>query len=193
MNLNEDRFTLTKVKREKNGGLDIHFDYIVKDGEETYNNKGELADDKIPHPDLMERIKKLKPFLVDAYGFNKYRKLISNAEFQGTEDQVTKTEDLNAEILGKVDITGVSVSGQEDNRGAIITGTFDIQNGVKTALNSHRIKFSSTFFGWESEVGELIDELQKECYLYLFKNKKAQLDIPFGEDEKTEGKKEPEE
>ena len=78
--------------------------------------------------------------------------------------------------MNKTTVTGVHLSGQDQNRGVIITGKIQCENGSSNAVNSPRLRFSSEVFGFEEELESEIDHIEDELYLYLHENKKAQLE-----------------
>jgi hypothetical protein len=80
--------------------------------------------------------------------------------------------------LGKLDVTGYKVSGsikgEKDKRAVIITGTFEQEDGTKTALNSPLIKFDKKTFNFEDDVKVIIDDLEDEVREYIKGTKRAQ-------------------
>ena len=83
--------------------------------------------------------------------------------------------------MKNIEVRGVSFSGQDDNVGIVLTGLFTVSNGQKTAINSPRLKFNTEKFGFEEELEEIAADIETEVYAFLFKGKKAQLEL-FGAD-----------
>ena len=75
----------------------------------------------------------------------------------------------------------MSFSGQDDNVGVVLTGLFTVSNNQKTAIKSPRLKFNTETFGFEEELEEIAADIETEVYAFLFKGKKAQLEL-FGAD-----------
>ena len=89
-------------------------------------------------------------------------------------------EDFAKEMMNNIEVRGISLSGKDDNAGVIITGLFTTYNNQKTCINSPRIKLSVDSFGFEEELEEIVTEIEEEVYDFLFKGKKAQLEL-FGQ------------
>lgn len=75
----------------------------------------------------------------------------------------------------------MSYSGQDDNVGVVLTGLFTVSNNQNTAINSPRLKFNTETFGFEEELEAIVADIENEVYAFLFKGKKAQLEL-FGAD-----------
>ena len=58
---------------------------------------------------------------------------------------------------------------------------FTVSNNQKTAINSPRLKFNTETFGFEEELEAIVADIENEVYAFLFKGKKAQLEL-FGAD-----------
>lgn len=91
------------------------------------------------------------------------------------------SRDFADEMLKNIEVRGVSFSGQDDNVGVVLTGLFTVSNNQKTAINSPRLKFNTETFGFEEELEEIAANIETEVYAFLFKGKKAQLEL-FGAD-----------
>jgi hypothetical protein len=172
------QFTLEKVKSVKGGGLEISYEVEDVIGQETYHDKDNKKSTKVPHPDLTSQLNLLVPMLARIYHFTFIRDVISNAEFKAKPEQSRFAEKALQEIMERIKVTGVAVSGQDENKGIIITGTFNgDQLNMKMAINSHRIKFNSITYGFEDGLEEIITKLTDEVFEYLFGGKQAQLEI----------------
>lgn len=185
----ENSFNLSKVKVISGGGLDVTFEVEEVIGAEVYRENYHLASSKEIHPDLQKLFDRLKPIMARVYHLSFFRSLLEVPEFKATKKQKDLAEDAFKEVLSKVTVTGVSLSGKDDNVGVVITGTFTADSNQKMAINSHRMKFSDTRYGFEEEMEEIIGEIEREVYAFLFKNKKAQLTLfdehgePYGTQE----------
>ena len=84
------------------------------------------------------------------------------------------------ELLKQIDVRGVSWSGSGDNVGVIITAVLETPNGLKTCINTPRIKMEQISFSLEEELETIVEAIKKEVYAYLFKDKQAQLSL-FGQ------------
>ena len=45
------------------------------------------------------------------------------------------------------------------------------------AINSHRIKFDVTTYGFEEDIEDIVDDLHDEVYAYIWEGKSAQLEL----------------
>ena len=179
----ENSFALSKVKTISGGGLDVHFEVEEACGAEVYRENYHLSSSKEIHPDLKKLFDQLKPILARVYHLSFFRSLIETPDFKATKKQQELAEEAFKEVLAKLDVTGISLSGKDNNLGVVLTGTFTADSNQKMAINSHRMKFSDTRYGFEEEMEEIIGNIETEVYAFLFKNKRAQLELfdEFGE------------
>ena len=84
------------------------------------------------------------------------------------------------ELVSKINVRGVSWSGSDENIGVIITAVYETPNGLKTCINTPRIKLAQISFGFEEELETILDSIRKEVFAFLFNGKQAQLSL-FGE------------
>lgn len=185
----EKAFNLCKVKVVSGGGLDVTFEVEEAIGAEVYRENYHLASSKEIHPDLQKLFDRLKPIMARVYHLSFFRSLLETPDFKATKKQKELSEEAFKEVIAKLTVTGVALSGKDDNVGVILTGTFTADSNQKMAINSHRMKFSDTRYGFEEEMEEIIGEIEREVYAFLFKNKKAQLTLfdehgePYGTQE----------
>ena len=185
----EKAFNLCKVKVVSGGGLDVTFEVEEAIGAEVYRENYHLASSKEIHPDLQKLFDRLKPIMARVYHLSFFRSLLETPDFKATKKQKELAEEAFKEVIAKLTVTGVALSGKDDNVGVILTGTFTADSNQKMAINSHRMKFSDTRYGFEEEMEEIIGEIECEVYAFLFRNKKAQLTLfdeygePYGTQE----------
>jgi hypothetical protein len=110
-----------------------------------------------PHPDLIDAIKAMTEFLRNVYPFTE-------------------------EYLTKIHANGIAIAGAGANKGIVITGTYETPSGRKTAINSDRIPFKGTAYGWEDRLQDLVTKIEDEVYEYLENGKRGQLEIAFDDD-----------
>ena len=185
----EKAFSLSKVKVISGGGLDVNFEVEEAIGAEVYRENYHLASSKEIHPDLQKLFDRLKPIMARVYHLSFFRTLLDTPDFKATKKQKELAEIAFKEITNKISVTGVSLSGKDDNVGVVITGAFTADSNQKMAINSHRMKFNDERYGFEEELEEIVGDIDREVYAFLFKNKKAQLTLfdefgePYGEQE----------
>ena len=168
----EKAFALSKVKTLKDGGLDVHYEVTETIGNESYTNKYHVESAKDIHPDLRDCFDRLRPIM---------GRIFNITSFLSTKKQSELSRDFADEMLKNIEVRGVSFSGQDDNVGVVLTGLFAVSNNQKTAINSPRLKFNTETFGFEEELEEIAADIETEVYAFLFKGKKAQLEL-FGSD-----------
>lgn len=177
----EKAFALSKVKTLKDGGLDVHYEVTETIGNESYTNKYHVESAKDIHPDLRDCFDRLRPIMGRIFNITSFLSMVETSDFKATKKQSELSRDFADEMLKNIEVRGVSFSGQDDNVGAVLTGLFTVSNNQKTAINSPRLNFNTETFGFEEELEEIAADIETEVYAFLFKGKKAQLEL-FGAD-----------
>ncbi len=177
----EKAFALSKVKTLKGGGLDVHYEVTETIGDESYTNKYHVESAKDIHPDLRDCFNRLRPIMGRIFNITSFLSIVETPDFKATQKQNELSRDFADAMLKNIKVRGVSFSGQNDNVGVVLTGSFTVSNDQKTAINSPRLKFNTKVFGFEKELEEIAADIETEVYAFLFKNKKAQLEL-FGAD-----------
>ena len=156
MNEKPEQFTLKKVKYIPDSNLFSSFIMQEIRGNEIYNNKGKLESNKLPHPDLTNLLTQMIPMAkrVLMYG----------------DDQ-------------SVRVTGLSITGFEETKAVILTTLVMAPAGVLMGIPTHKIELSGDIYAFEEELSGITDKIEKEVFEYLFKGKKAQLELfdPLGD------------
>lgn len=177
----EKAFALSKVKTLKDGGLDVHYEVTETIGNESYTNKYHVESAKDIHPDLRACFERLRPIMGRIFNITSFLSFMETPETKATKAQKDAAREYADEMLRNIEVRGVSFSGQDDNVGVVLTGLFAVSNNQKTAINSPRLKFNTETFGFEEELEEIAGDIEREVYAFLFKGKKAQLEL-FGAD-----------
>lgn len=177
----EKAFALSKVKTLKGGGLDVHYEVTETIGDESYTNKYHVESAKDIHPDLRDCFNRLRPIMGRIFNITSFLSIVETPDFKATQKQNELSRDFADEMLKNIKVRGVSFSGQNDNVGVVLTGSFTVLDNQKTAINSPRLKFNTKAFGFEKELEEIAADIETEVYAFLFKGKKAQLEL-FGAD-----------
>lgn len=177
----KEKFSLSKVKLLKDGGLDVHYEVTEVVGNESYTNKYHVESAKDIHPDLRDCFDRLRPIMGRIFNITSFLSMVETSDFKATKKQSELSRDFADEMLKNIQVRGVSFSGQDDNVGVVLTGLFTVSNNQKTAINSPRLKFNTETFGFEEELEEIAADIENEVYAFLFKGKKAQLEL-FGAD-----------
>lgn len=182
----EKAFALSKVKMLKDGGLDVHYEVTETIGNESYTNKYHVESAKDIHPDLRECFDRLRPIMGRIFNITSFLSMIE-ANFKATKVQQEMARNFANEMLQNIDVRGVSYSGQDDNVGVVLSGVFTVSNNQKVAINSPRLKFNTITFGFEEELEDITATIETEVYAFLFKGKKAQLELFGANGEPTPG------
>ena len=177
----KEKFSLSKVKLLKDGGLDVHYEVTEVVGNESYTNKYHVLSAKDIHPDLRDCFDRLRPIMGRIFNITSFLSMVETPDFKATKKQSELSRDFADEMLKNIEVRGVSFSGQDDNVGVVLTGLFTVSNNQKTAINSPRLKFNTETFGFEEELEAIVADIENEVYAFLFKGKKAQLKL-FGAD-----------
>lgn len=177
----KEKFALSKVKLLKDGGLDVHYEVTEVIGNESYTNKYHVFSAKDIHPDLRKLFDNLRPIMGRVFNITSFKSMMATPNFKATKKQTEIAEAFAKECLWNIEVRGVSLSGQDDNVGVILTGLFTVSNNQKTAINTPRMKFNTETFGFEEELEYNVSDIEDEVYEYLFNGKKAQLEL-FGAD-----------
>lgn len=173
----ESSFALSKVKLLKDGGLDVHYEVTEVVGSESYTNKYHVESAKDIHPDLRVLFDSLRPILGRIFWVTSFIKMIESDEFKSNKNQKEVANSFADMMLKNIEVRGISLSGKDDNVGVVLTGLLTVANNQKTAINSPRIKFNTESFGFEEELENIVSDIEREVYAFLFKNKKAQLEL----------------
>lgn len=171
------RFKLEKIKLISGGGVQVKFEKQQVIGSDTYVNTEDLKSSKQPHPDLIALIEEMQEMVAKIFGFISVRSLVSDKKFNGDKIQQKFINAWVEEMISRINVTGVSISGSENTRGAIITATYQVDNKQKVAMNTPRILFSAESRGFEQRLGELVNELEDEAYKFCFGNKVSNPEI----------------
>ena len=177
----KEKFSLSKVKLLKDGGLDVHFEVTEVVGNESYTNKYHVLSAKDIHPDLRKLFKDLCPIMGRVFNITSFKSMIATPDFKATKKQKEIADSFANECLGNIEVKGVSLSGQDDNVGVVLAGLFTISNNQKTAINTPRMKYAVETFGFEEELENIVCDIENEVYEFLFDGKRAQMDL-FGAD-----------
>lgn len=177
----KEKFSLAKVKLLKDGGLDVHFEVTEVVGNESYTNKYHVLSAKDIHPDLRKLFKDLCPIMGRVFNITSFKSMIATPDFKATKKQIEIADSFANECLGNIEVKGVSLLGQDDNVGVVLTGLFTVSNNQKTAINTPRMKYAVETFGFEEELENIVCDIENEVYEFLFEGKRAQMDL-FGAD-----------
>ena len=177
----EKDFNLSKVKLLPKGGIQAEYQVTQTiDGDASLIDRNETCTRDV-HPDLAAMFEDLRTIVGRVFNITSFLTLLESDEMKLPESKRMLARSFADELLSKIEVRGVSWSGTGDNVGVVITAVFETPNGLKTCINTPRIKMAQISFGFEEELETIVESIKTEVYAYLFKGKQAQLSL-FGQD-----------
>lgn len=178
---NPKDFQLEKVKLVNNGGICAHYDVTEVVGGTSYTNHYVVDNGMDVHPDLAHLFEDLRPIVARVFNINSFLSFVEDPANKIPAKIQEQARGFAGELLNNIEVRGVSFSGKDDNVGVVITAVYTTANGLKTCINTPRIKMATISFGFEEELEEIVSKIEREVYAYLFDGKQAQLSL-FGAD-----------
>jgi hypothetical protein len=176
----EKDFNLSKVKLLPKGGIQAEYQVTqIVDGETSLIDRNETCTRDV-HPDLLAMFADLRTIVARVFNITSFLTLLESDEMKLPESKKMLARNFADELLSKIEVRGVAWSGTGDNTGVVITSVFETPNGLKTCINTPRIKMATISFGFEEELETIVESIKKEVYAYLFKGKQAQMSL-FGD------------
>lgn len=169
--LKESEFDLKKFKLDKDSMI-VEFEEVRQTNDGQVKIPHSMNPPFQPHPDLLDLLSRMKSYVLKQYDYNQ---LYMQRNEESKEDQ-SKLKEAWQELNKNLTVSGFSISGSDQLKGAVITAKLKTESGTR-AMPTGRIVFSSDKLGYEKEVEVLTDELKTEVYACLFENKRAQLDL----------------
>ena len=176
----EKDFNLSKVKLLPKGGIQAEYQVTqIVDGETSLIDRNETCTRDV-HPDLLGLFSDLRAIVGRTFNITSFLTLLESDEMKLPESKKMLARNFADELLKKIEVRGVSWSGSDENTGVVITAVFETPSGLKTCINTPRIKMATISFGFEEELETIVDAIKTEVYAYLFKGKQSQLSL-FGD------------
>lgn len=176
----EKNYNLSKVKLNPNGGLQADYQVTETVGGEPSVTDYHASVSRDIHPDLRGLFEDLRPIVGRVFNITSFLTFLDSDEMKLPESKKMLARAFADELIAKIDVRGVSWSGTDDNTGVVITAVFETPNGLKTCINTPRIKMATISFGFEEELEKIVEAIKTEVYQFLFNGKQAQLSL-FGE------------
>lgn len=177
----EKNFNLSKVKLNPSGGLSADYQVTEIVGGELSVTDYSASVSREIHPDLKGCFDDLRTIVGRVFNITSFLTLLESEDMKLPASKMLTARAFAQELISKIDVRGVSWSGSEDNAGVVITAVFETPNGLKTCINTPRIKLAQISFGFEEELETIVNDIKKEVYAFLFKGKQAQLSLFGGE------------
>jgi|SRR3972149_1800566 len=176
-NPSKEKFKLEKVKLISGGGMAVKFQVEEVIGAESYRSGQDITSSKEPHPDLTDRLRQLREMVAQVFCYSIVKTIVSKDQFKADKAQKAIIDDYFETMVARVNVTGFSVSGEENKRGVVITSTFTVDNNQKVAMNTPRILLSAESRGFEEQLSNLVDDIEAEVYAFVYENKVANPEI----------------
>jgi len=186
----EKDFNLSKVKLLPKGGLCAEYQVtVIVDGENSLIDRNETCTRDV-HPDLLGLFDDLRNIVGRVFNITSFLSLLESDDFKLTESKKALARSFADELLQKIEVRGVAWSGTGDNAGVVITSVYETPNGLKTCINTPRMKMATISFGFEEELEQIVEQIKNEVYAYLFKGKQAQMSL-FGQSAQDDPENDP--
>lgn len=177
INFSRKDFRLKGLKLLKdNRGVEINYFLIKHDGSLTNEEKTKTDSPIIPHDDLVDSVLQLGSYAVKAAGLVKAIKILG---LDGTDRST-----LLGQIVNDFDVRSIAISGEEDSKRVIISGVFTCFNNFKTNINTPLIPLAQSNFEFESDLTDVVNEIEDEAYKFIYEGKKAPFELIEGEPKK---------
>lgn len=178
---NRAQFSLSKVKVLKDKVVvDYHMDRTI--GSEFFRDTLKYESSRFPHPDLKTPLMTLKPMMAHIFRLDTAKNVASITDKAQRESAIEAVTDN----MNSLEITGIGLSGSNDNRAVVITAMLRSPSGMTMAINSHliRLGIETPAYPFVEELNEIAKKLEEESYLYVFESKMAQQTIAFEDETK---------
>lgn len=188
--MKREKFSMTRVHVNKNNGLDIEYTETTKEQEGEQQVSFICEHPGVRHPDFDKALNKLKIYLAKNYHVVDATEMLLSEikqEIISVKDStiVDRLKEIQKDLLSKITVTGISISGGEDFRGVIISGKIEGLSS-NSAMNTTRIVFGQSTLGFEKEVEVLCNAVEDEVWEYLDNKKRSQLELEFTNTEPSE-------
>lgn len=178
---NEKDFSLEKVKLIKDGGICAHYEVTEIVGGTSYTNHYVVDNGMDVHPDLANLFKDLRTIVARTFNINSFLSFIEDDANKIPATVQAQARAFADELVNNIEVRGIALSGKDENVGVVITSVYTSANGLKTCINTPRIKMATISFGFEEELEEIVSKIEREVFAYLYDGKQAQLSL-FGAD-----------
>lgn len=132
----------------------VTVDYTSVGSEKEFTEKSKV----IPHPDLKTALAKFITLVLEVF-------------------------DMPEDNQEMVTVNGIVCSEKGNSDQVMVLSSYEVASGSKVALNTPNISMDTDHWDAQGTMGEITDEVEEECYKYLFDNKAAQLTMDLEEDQ----------
>lgn len=177
----EKDFSLEKVKLITDGGIEAQYECAEMSNGATYINHYHVENGMEVHPDLKGLFNDLRPIVARTFNMTSFLSFVEDKDNKISAAVQEKAREFANQLLDNIEVRGVSYSGKDDNVGVVITAVYTTANGLKTCINTPRLKMATISFGFEEELETIVGNIEREVYKYFFEGKQAEMSL-FGAD-----------
>lgn len=176
--MEKKNFNLSKVKLLPKGGLTAEYQLTENVGGELSVTDYKATYTRDVHPDMSGAFQDLRIIVARVFGMTSFLSFMASEKLP--KDKIENAKKFAEELMDRIDVRGISLSGSDDDPAVIITSVYEVENGQKSAMNTPRLRMANISFGFEEELETIIEQIKEEVFAYLFEGKQAQLSL-FGE------------
>lgn len=173
-------FNLSKVKLLPKGGLTAEYQLTENVGGELSVTDYKATYTRDVHPDMSGAFQDLRIIVARVFGMTSFLSFMASEKLP--KDKIENAKKFAEQLMDRIDVRGISLSGSDDDPAVIITSVYEVENGQKSAMNTPRLRMANISFGFEEQLDTIIEQIKEEVFAYLFEGKQAQLSL-FGEKE----------
>lgn len=172
---------MKKVKLLPAGGLEVEYNRIeTRDATAAVTDYKAKFEDAEVHPDLTDAIRELAPLVAKTIGLTAFMGVVQDVSL--SEDDRAKFTELVEEMRRKIDVRGIALSGDDEDEGVVITSVLETKNGLKTCINTPRIKYHQESYGFEDRLDYLVQKIREKVRAFIVEGKKAAPSLFGGEE-----------
>lgn len=164
-------FTLNRLRTKGKNVTQCNWDETRRVNGVAYvvNHKNDKTANKNKPESMQLALNDLKPMVLDVMYFGEVQ-----VAGNGNPDVEVVYEKVNA----RTTVTGIKYSGTVPRRSVQIEYDLLAENGlVMGGFKTHAIQIDADTYGWEAELSDKLDRINKEAYSYMCTNKDAQMDM----------------
>lgn len=176
--MEKKNFNLSKVKLLPKGGLTAEYQLTENVGGELSVTDYKATYTRDVHPDMSEAFQDLRIIVARVFGMTSFLSFMASEKLP--KDKIENAKKFVEELMDRIDVRGISLSGSDDDPEVVITSVYEVENGQKSAMKTPRLRMGNISFGFEEQLETIIVQIKEEVFAYLFEGKQAQLSL-FGE------------
>lgn len=172
----EKEFTLKVFKLTNAQGAHVEWSYMYSKGNSGYIDTVKVDSGLIPHKNLLDRLKLMKDMVLRCEEIDYARKIINIPGIKASKEVEQAIEGSIRDLSSKIEVTGFTVSGKDDKQNLVITYKKIAGNKKVSGRSTTAILIKGNVYGFEQELEELLIELIREVYAYLYKDKYSDME-----------------